>query len=351
MLELGKELQKLDLLNTIGVFNNRYAPHTELADQALLAGLKVKVFNCNRKLDLSTIRTIRKFIKKNDIHIIHSHGYKSHIYAYLATIGLNTHLVASCHNWIARDKKTCFYYRIEKRLLRHFNRVVAVSDEVDKELERIGVEEGKRKIIVNGIDIEQYQQSENLNQEFGFGRNDIIIGTVGRLSVEKGLFDLLRVAKRICKLYANTFFLVVGDGELRSELELVRDQYGLKDRVIFTGQRNDISKVYKTLNIFLMTSHNEGLPMVLLEAMASRVSVITTSVGAIPNLISHNESGLLVEPSDIDAFCDAVRRLIEDKKKAREFAERGFLKVANEYSSRNMALKYKELYEHCFETS
>jgi glycosyltransferase involved in cell wall biosynthesis len=140
-------------------------------------------------------------------------------------------------------------------------------------------------------------------------------------------------------------FLVIGDGPLRRALEEKSEELGIKKHVIFAGQRKDIPELLTAMDIFVLPSIKEGLPMALLEAMAAKRPVIATKVGAIPKVIENTEIGILIEPKDILGLRDAMMSLIDDPEKMGLLARRGFERVYTDFSSDEMSKHYLELYK------
>lgn len=117
---------------SLGLINNLYNPHTEIADHCKELPVKIVNFTCKNKIDPQTILQIRRFLISNRIDIVHSHGYKSNLFAFLATVATKTSLIATCHNWLGNDSKMKFYALLDRLILRCFTQVVGVSREVEK---------------------------------------------------------------------------------------------------------------------------------------------------------------------------------------------------------------------------
>ena len=139
--------------------------------------------------------------------------------------------------------------------------------------------------------------------------------------------------------------VIVGDGPDRNAIEIMIQECGLQSNVILAGQQSDMPAVYAAMDIFVLPSLNEGLPMTLLEAMAASKPVIATRVGAIPSVITHGENGLLVEPRDTKGLRDAIASLFSDPARCRLMGERAHDWVSQTYTADAMALNYREMYE------
>lgn len=350
VLELSRELASRQIENIIGVFDNSHNPHCELIRHAQEIYLKTKVFKCDGRVDVRTLYDITRFVKRNQIDILHAHGYKSNIYGFIASKLSGKPIVSTCHNWIADDFKTKMYYVLDKGLLHNFDRVVAVSDDIRHELLGMKVESGKIFCIPNGISIGRYAANNNngcykkLRQEFNISENAKIIGTVARFTPEKGLLNLLCAAKEISREFRSIFFMLVGDGPLRDYLKRETVRLGIEDKVIFTGIRSDMPQVYSVMDIFVLPSLKEGVPMVLLEAMAAKRPVIATQVGAVPKIVENGKNGLLVLPDDHSALKEAMMLLLKDTELTKRIALNGYLRVSNDFSSAKMCGRYMDIY-------
>src|SRR5574341_2309635 len=190
MLQLVSELaEKRSYYPVAGVIENQGNPHVEVAEKCREHGIETAVFSCKGKFDYKTIVQIREYIKKNGIGVIHSHGYKSNLYSFFASLGLSRHLVATCHNWLGDDAKMKFYASLDRFILRRFHKIIAVSEPVKKRIIESGVPIGTVGTVQNGISLDRFdstQRTNNIKPPLGIPDDSIVIGTVGRLSPEKG---------------------------------------------------------------------------------------------------------------------------------------------------------------------
>ena len=347
VLELAKESLAAGYWVTIGVFENRRNPNLELAEAAISMGLEVKIFLCRGRFDLRTISNISAFIDKEHPNLLHSHGYKADFYALCATRGKIPWVVTN-HNWLRTTFNLKLYAHLDSFLIKYANKVVTVSDDIAIEMVKRGIPREKILVIDNGINQQRFSNqgsNETLKRSFGFNEKSIIIGTVASLREGKGHIYLLEAAKSIISSFPNARFLIVGDGGERRRLEEKAAQFDLSGKVIFAGSRKDVPEILSILDIFVLPSLKEGLPMALLEAMAARLPVIATRVGAIPKVVVNNETGLLVEPGNAEALCTAISELLSDRQKAICFGSQGYQKVENEFSAKTMATRYVEIYK------
>ena len=347
IVELCKELPKFSCHPVIGVFQNQHNPHLELVDAAHRANVETVVFDCHGQIDFGTLRKIRYYVAQRNIQIIHSHGYKANMYAVLARPDKHVKLVSTCHPWLKTHWRLKAYEKLDKIFLSRFHQVIAVSEKERQELLQLRLNAKIVSLIDNGIEVDRFVQQFNLNgmrQEWGITCDSIIIGTVGRLSPEKGHSVFIDVAKELCLSHANIVFLLIGDGPMLGKLKKRCEEYGIDKQVIFTGVRTDIPQFLALMDIFVLPSLTEGMPMALLEAMAAGRPIIATNVGDIPRAIDHEKSGTLIAPNRPDQLREAILTYIRQPEKAQRHAQGAREKVMLEFSSRSMAQRYVELY-------
>lgn len=344
VLQLSAGLEKRgSCFPTVGVLENLQNPHLELVEACRKQGIDTALFPCRGKFDLKTVLKIRQFITGHGIDVIHSHGYKSNIYACLAAIGTGCVTISTCHNWIDSSSKLRFYSRLDLFFLKFFRQLVAVSPLVEEKLLESGIPSEKVKVIYNGVNLERFSRScddRELRRTLGIKPAAAVVGTVGRLSAEKGHGLLLQAALKVLEKHPDTYFVLVGDGPLRDKLQ---SEFA-SSRIIFAGPRHDVEKFYSMMDIFVLPSLTEGLPMALLEAMASSKPVIATGVGAIPEVFSSDEIGRIVPPGDESALADAIVYFLENLKKAQAIGKACARRVSEDFSAVKMTENYFKAY-------
>jgi glycosyltransferase involved in cell wall biosynthesis len=227
-------------------------------------------------------------------------------------------------------------------ILRWFDKVVAVSAEIREIVLRHGVPSGKVTTVQNGISLKRFQGNTSraaCRKELGISPDSIVVGTVGRISLEKGHENLLIAAREISEKFHDVVFLLVGDGPLRVKLQR---KYS-SPAILFTGYRKDLPYLFPCMDIFVLPSLLEGLPIALLEAMASKLPVVASRVGEVPSLVGM-ENGLLVEPNGVGELKTCLIQLIENLPLARTMGDRGHQLVARYFSVERMAHDYMAIY-------
>jgi glycosyltransferase involved in cell wall biosynthesis len=203
----------------------------------------------------------------------------------------------------------------------------------------------KVSTIHNGTDFSLCAgASPTLRMELGIGER-ILIGSVGRLEEQKGFEYFIQSAREVLAELPQALFVIIGEGSLRSELEGLTRQLGLENNLLLLGKRDDMPGVYASLDLFVLASIDEGMPMTILEALAVHKPVVATAVGAVEKLIIPEQTGLLVQPRDVPALRDAILRCLKNKAMAHKLATNGQEHVLRSFSADGMARSYFELYE------
>jgi glycosyltransferase involved in cell wall biosynthesis len=195
-----------------------------------------------------------------------------------------------------------------------------------------------QKIKVNKSKIE-------VKRNLGIEGNSPLIGTAGRLVPVKGLDFLLKAAKIMQKKFPRLKVLIIGEGPERKNLESAASKLGIDSQLIFTGEREDVHDLIYAMDLFVLPSLSEGIPMVLLEALALEVPVVVSAVGGIPEVITHQFTGFLVSPKKEQALANACLHLLENKALANAVALKGKEIVKTKFSAEIMAQKVFRLYE------
>jgi len=230
------------------------------------------------------------------------------------------------------------------------DRVVAVSDNVMRaEIDTAGIAERNIEVIYNGIDVKNYyfQNQEictRIRKELSVPEGSFLIGFVGRFHSVKGVNILLDAYSRVIREITDTKLIVVGDGEIRKQLELDADSFGVTQQVVFTGVRNDIPEILTALDILALPSYSEGFGLVLVEAMASGVPVVATNVGGIPEVVQDSETGILVNPGAPDELAAAILRLYNDQELRERLSRLGQECVESNFRIQETARKTEYLY-------
>ena len=346
LLELAEHSRRAGLKVSIGVFENNQNPNLDLAQYARAMDFDVQIFPCNGRWDNHTVQTIEDYMVNNGIQVLHSHNYKSNFYAWKSLSNNNVKWVVTNHGRRSSPKLTLYNF-LDGFVVRHADRVVAVSRKIARKMRFAGIAQGKILLIENGIDLERFTNNappEAIKESLGIEKDALVVGTIGALTKEKGHQYLLRAVLKVIRIYPQAIFLLVGDGIERPSLEKTVSSLGIKDSVIFAGMRKDVPKILSIFDVFVLPSLNEGLPMALLEAQGAQIPVIASYVGAIPDVLQDGVTGVLIPPKDPQAIAEAIIMILSDKQLASRIAKKGFERVRDNFSAERMARKYLSLY-------
>ena len=320
---------------------------TQVVDRARASGLAAEAFVPTGRLALlPMVKRLRQLLSRYPRAIVHSHGYKPDIL--LSVLGTPRKLgcLATCHNWISESRKMRLLEALDKRVLRGFDHVVAVSGDVSAELTTSGVPAQKVSIIKNGISAPAVADDagQKVRGEFDVPMSAKLIVQIGRLARSKRI-DLLIAAVSNLPASMEVHVLLVGEGEQGQNLiDLVRSQH-LENRMHVCGYRSDIAQILVAADLLALTSDKEGLPIVILEAMAMRCPIVSTRVGEIPKVLRDAQDAWIVPPNDVAALTAAMREALAHPEVAKARAASAHAQFVSHYSRNSMGARYLEVYE------
>jgi glycosyltransferase involved in cell wall biosynthesis len=279
--------------------------------------------------------------------VVHGHGYRADVLLAWSANPDGARRIATCHNWIGSNAKMRFYRWLDKQALRRLDHAAAVSPDLLAEIRRAGVRESRSSLVLNGIDLTtpRAENVERVRADLSKGPDIRIILSIARLDHIKGTHVLVDALARLVDGPPWTL-VVVGDGEERGHLEAQVRRAGLAGRVAFVGfrDRDDVAAFHAIADVSVVSSLDEGLPLVVLEAMGWGVPVVSTAVGAIPLVIDSGRNGLLVPPEDPAALAAAVEVVLRDPQSARERAAAARRDFDLRFRRSAMGARYLELY-------
>lgn len=257
------------------------------------------------------------------------------------------------YHWLLKPKKQVYRF-LYRQALRWVGAYVAVSDQVrDALIAEVGVASDRIITIANGVDLGRYQQvvdRERLRRELGFGSQEKLLITVGRLRVEKGHRYLIDAAAEIARLHPKVHFLLAGDGALRAELEAQVQAADLTQHVHFLGDRRDVPYLLAASDIFVLPSLWEGLSIALLEAMAVGLPIVASEVSGTVVAMVAGETGILVTPGDVGQLIAAIERLLSDPVCAAQMGHAARERVERLFSAQHQARAHAALYRRVLYT-
>jgi glycosyltransferase involved in cell wall biosynthesis len=290
-----------------------------------------------------------RFMRREPVHILHTHLFGANSWGRALGRLAGVPVIVAHEHWSSKAGREVW---VDRLLYRLTDRIL-VPSQASKQLvmQMEGIPTRYLDVTYNGVDISQFKpgtEAATVRQELGLGPEDFVIGTVGRLSADKGgQDDLLWASNELRQSHPNARLLIIGDGPLRPDLEKYATELGMLDSgaAIFTGTRNDIARLLGAMDVFVLPSHKEALPVAVLEAMAMCLPVVATRVGGVPEVVRDGSTGLLVEPADRPSLRDALARLLSDRELAYRLGTSGQARVHAHFTVDKMVEHVEELYE------
>lgn len=313
-----------------GVHAEAYAPEGRLGAATLLGKLRATLF-------------------RHPHAIVHSHGYKPDLL--LAALGAPRRLgcLSTCHSWYSDTAKMRLTEYLDKRVLRRFDHVIAVSDEIETDLLSHGVPGSKVSRIDNGIRAPKADPEARVQvrAEFALAPQERLIVQIGRLARSKRTDLLLEAVAGLPSTMA-VRVLLVGEGDQRETLQERARGLGIAERVTFCGYRSDVHRLLAAADLLALTSNQEGLPIILLEAMAMECPIVSSDVGAIPGVLENGQSAWIFPSGNLQALRQALEDALTNPATAARRALSARSIFEERFSREVMGRRYLEIYERAW---
>lgn len=348
LMEAQLEMGFNPVLGSIGTFSEGQKILEIVARQK---DLSVVEFRMNRGYSISGAFRIVRFAREQGMDLLHSHSYKSNILlGSLPKFVRNVPLVVTLHGWTATRvfSKIWLYSFMDLLCLRRADAVVFVNSNGGlkwKSRFLIGI---STFVVENGIPELNFSLNSTFSEDYrirDFCKNSFVIGSIGRLSEEKGWEKLIDALNYLVTRDRDYKVVIVGEGSEQSSLEKKIRRYGLSDRVYLTGYQKNAFQYIPLFDIFILPSLTEGLPVTLLEAMQAKVPIVATKVGGVPHLLGNGQYGMLVEPGQPKALAGAISYLRDNPGTARAMSRKARAVALAKYSNQRMAKDYHNVYE------
>lgn len=310
------------------------------------AGHVVRCFDLGRGKSFSAPRKLASFIHEGGYDIVHSHDTSPLLYTSLAKL-FNSHFkhIYTEHSGIYSCKPR---HRFMTWLaLFSVDHTVMVSKNLFSFYkQRFLVTTPEMSVIYNGLDFPAIPDDarESVCNELGVPENAVIVGTAVRFYPQKGIRYLVEAIPTVLKAHPETRFLLVGEGVERHMLEQMAEAAGIKDCVIFTGFRRDIARLIGAMDIYVLPSLWEGLPLALIEALMAKKAVIATDVGGNTEMIEDGQTGFIVPSQRSDQLAERLITLVGSERLRNEFAANGYMYAMKHFALTAMVTDYEKLY-------
>jgi glycosyltransferase involved in cell wall biosynthesis len=246
--------------------------------------------------------------RRERVAIWHGHDYKTDLIGLLLRPLFGFALVSTLHGWSERSRRTRLYFAVDRLAIRRYDEVIAVSSELYAAAQRLHIPARRLSLIENGVDTEQYRRDPRDDRASDPSRR-LRVGGAGRLTPEKGFIDLLAAVETLLDEGLDLELEIAGEGPQRAELEDRIRRSKHRSRLALRGYVADMREFYSGLDIFCMTSLREGLPNVVLEAMAMSLAIVSTSAGGLATFLRDRSDALLCAPGSVPALSEALRAL------------------------------------------
>jgi glycosyltransferase involved in cell wall biosynthesis len=334
---------------TVCVFNYKGSPFGQRFQDL---GGKLHNLQCGWEDNPLIIYSLYKYLKKSKPHIVQTYILKPNLYGRIAAFLAGVPVIISteltlknqAHSLPNRFRDSLLHPL--NSILNKFTDVILCASDAIRQQWQTRKHAHRFKVLHPYFDPEKIRESTRRRDETALaGKDDWVIGTVGRLSEEKRHIDLLKSFHNVQKVFPKATLLIVGDGHMRGKLINEARRLGIAGSVTFAGFQTNVSEYLDKMDVFVLPSRTEGFPLVLLEAMTMGLPVVATNVGGIPELVVNDETGVLVRPSHPEELSQAITTLLSNPEKMCAIAHRGKVHVLATYSARKFIHEHEVVYE------
>jgi len=319
-------------------------PSGVFKDKVKKAGIKVWNLNLSTKYDLRGIIRLINLIRRGKYDLVHVHLFPADLFVAMVSLFLPKRVVYvfSEHSVFNRRRSKVIFKLVDGFTYSRYRKIVCVSSLVQESLHKwIKNTKNKTVVIKNAIPVRELVRDKEKIYDLLF---------VGRLEKAKGVDILLTAVQIIGENYKRDLRVaIVGGGSLEKDMESLAKDLKVSTTVEFLGVRNDVANLMKKSKIFVLPSRWEGLPMVLLEAMANGIPVVSTPVGGIPEVIEEGKDGILVPPENPEALAKAIKLLLDSPELQKRMAQNAYGKVKEKYSITKYTIDLLDLYKKLLE--
>jgi glycosyltransferase involved in cell wall biosynthesis len=299
-------------------------------------------------LDGMVVPRLLNLCRRERVRIWHAHDYKTNLLGLLLSRLWPMRLITTVHGWGVHGPRLPFYYWLDRLSLQHYEKVICVSKDLHDGCLRLGVAPDRCELIENGIDDEEYARDRTVaeaKRHLSLDSTRFLIGGAGRLSPEKGFDLLIRAVHELRRAGTDASLVIIGEGDQRAALQALIVQLGQQEYIRLLGYRSDMRDWLQAMDVFALSSLREGLPNVLLEAMALETPVVATRIAGIPRLVQNGENGVLVDAADIEGLAYALKQLADDSEHRIALGQTGRTTVRSRFSFAERMRKVKTIYD------
>ena len=353
VLEIGSLLQRTKDTKQIVIAFPEGGTVGPFLDKIEKAGLTARCLQKDMPRLIAATFELIFLLKQHQIQIMCAHGYKARMLGWFAAKWLGIPIIGVSHSasgWSDglrhRDK---LYERLDRWMYRRMDHVACVSQAAADDVIRDGTPADRVSVIYNAICLDRFDGVPDFSYRHQLEsmfphKPKLIVGAAARLLPAKGFDILITAAVQILKLGLDVGFVIFGEGPLREALQKQIDNAGISSFVVMPGRTDQLDQYMPYFDLFALSSHVEGLPTVLLEAMAARTAIVATRVAGSTELMVEGSTGLMVPPNNPDALAEAMQKVLNDNELRRTMGENGRKRVEQHFTFEPQAEKYWELF-------
>ncbi len=309
--------------------------------------------------DISALIHIIKIIQKIRPDIVHTHTAKAGMLGRFAAKLMGVKIIVhTFHGNVFKDyfgkRKTAFFIFLEKRLAKISSKIIAISEQQKQELIDLKITLNEKiQVVPLGFDFDNVMPSNSdkgkFRKKYSIPKDSPLIGIIGRLAPIKNHMLFLDIAEKLLAKNENIFFSIIGDGELRGNLQEEIHRRNLADKIIITGVIKDLKPVYADLDFVLLTSNNEGTPVAIIEAMACKKVVMTTKVGGVEDFVENRVNGFYFPKGNSELFIKEIESLLRNDTKSEAMINAASKKAFQQFSFNRLTKDIENMYKSLWE--
>lgn len=347
IIHLLEQLTKDGIVDvTLGLFEKK-----ELYNLAKKKNIKTVYFPNKTKFSLPLLNRMAKYIHRENISIVHTHGPRANVYVNAIKNRVPFYWITTVHSDPQFDFKEKglygkFLYQLHINAIKNSDKVITVCDAFQPSLTNALVEKEKITTILNGLSFSEQREPKLNRKKLGFCDDDFLFLQVARLERVKGHHIALKAFAKLKKYIKNCQLLFVGNGSLKNELNQLAHKLNINDNVVFFGEQQNVNTFYHLADVTLLSSLSEGFPLVLLESARAKTPIISTDVGGVNKLIVNNDVGWRVRPNCSEQLSSAMREAYEFKRsgKLQSVGENLYKHASRQFSLENFANNVYNIY-------
>jgi glycosyltransferase involved in cell wall biosynthesis len=326
---------------------------TPFLEAARSIGMPIHEVRARGPYDPALIWRLAALVRERRFDIVHPHEASSDVITYCMRAIHRVPVVSTAHGWIGNSPKQRFMIDLDKRVLRRFDRVIAVSEKMQRDLIDARVPAAKVTLLHNAIVLEQYRRTNErgaLDALVGRTLPRPVLVSIGRLSPEKGYADLVDALALVAARGRHLTAVLAGDGPSRVDLAARIQAAGLHEWVHLPGYVQQPARLLQDADLMVLPSHTEGLPNAVLEAFAMEVPVLATSVGGTPEVVTNGVTGRLVPAHSPESLAAGIVSFLDDPATWRRWAQQGRRTVETQFDFKTRTRKLETIYVEMMET-